>query len=89
MQGLLKKIHELISILPEKDSRLAIKYLDKRDFQSVLEIVESDLYKAEKDKSEVNPDDYIIGLTELRSELLTYMSYLDIPDNSDDYDYYY
>lgn len=89
MQGLLKKIHELISILPEKDSKLAIKYLDKRDFQSVLEIVESDLYKAEKDKSEVNPDDYIIGLTELRSELLTYMSYLDIPDNSDDYDYYY
>lgn len=89
MQGLLKKIHELISILPEKDSRLAIKYLDKRDFQSVLEIVESDLYKAEKDKSEVNPDDYIIGLTELRSELLTYMSYLDIPNNSDDYDYYY
>lgn len=89
MQGLLKKIHELISILPEKDSRLAIKYLDKRDFQSVLEIVESDLYKAEKDKSEVNPDDYIIGLTELRSELLTYMSYLDVPDNSDDYDYYY
>lgn len=89
MQGLLKKIHELISVLPEKDSRLAIKYLDKRDFQSVLEIVESDLYKAEKDKSEVNPDDYIIGLTELRSELLTYMSYLDIPDNSDDYDYYY
>lgn len=89
MQGLLKKIHELISILPEKDSRLAIKYLDKRDFQSVLEIVESDLYKAEKDKLEVNPDDYIIGLTELRSELLTYMSYLDVPDNSDDYDYYY
>lgn len=89
MQGLLKKIHELISILPEKDSKLAIKYLDKRDFQSVLEIVESDLYKAEKDKSEVNPDDYIIGLTELRSELLTYMSYLDVPDNSDDYDYYY
>ena len=89
MQGLLKKIHELISVLPEKDSRLAIKYLDKRDFQSVLEIVESDLYKAEKDKSEVNPDDYIIGLTELRSELLTYMSYLDVPGNSDDYDYYY
>lgn len=89
MQGLLKKIHELISILPEKDSRLAIKYLDKRDFQSVLEIVESDLYKAEKDKLEINPDDYIIGLTELRSELLTYMSYLDVPDNSDDYDYYY
>lgn len=33
------------------------------------------------------PDDYTTALTELRGELLTYMSYLDIPDNSDEYDY--
>lgn len=57
----------------------------------MLEIVESDLYKAEKAKCgrlEVIPDDYIAALTEMRGELLTYMSYLEVPDNSDDYDYY-
>lgn len=57
----------------------------------MLEIVESDLYKAEKAKYgrlEVIPDDYIVALTEMRGELLTYMSYLEVPDNSDDYDYY-
>lgn len=75
-------------ILPEKDAKIVRKYLDKRDFQSVLEIVESDLYKAEKKKpeQEEDPDDYITALTELRGELMTYISYLDIPE--DDYDYY-
>lgn len=84
-------MEELVPILPEKDVKIVKKYLEKRDFQSVLEIVESDIYKANKaksDKLEETPDDYISALTELKGELLTYMSYLDIPDNSDDYDYY-
>lgn len=84
-------MEELIPILPEKDAKIVKKYLEKRDFQSVLEIVESDLYKANKTKTgklEEIPDDYVGALTELKGELLTYMSYLDIPDNSDDYDYY-
>ena len=87
----LKRVEELIPNLPGKDAQLAKKYLESRDFQSVLEIVESDLYKAEKarlGRLEEVPDDYVSSLTELRGELLTYMSYLDVPDNSDDYDYY-
>lgn len=70
---------------------IAKKYLKTRNFESILEIVESDLYKAEKDRFgrlEKIPDDYISSLTELRGELLTYMSYLEVPDNSDEYDYY-
>lgn len=58
----------------------------------MLEIVESDLYKAEKarlSRLETIPDDYVVALTEMRGELLTYMSYLEVPDNSDDYDNYY
>lgn len=88
----LKRIKELTPTLPEKDAKLVKKYLEKRDFQSMLEIVESDLYKAEKAKYgrlEAIPDDYIAALTEMRGELLTYMSYLEVPDNSDDYDDYY
>ncbi len=68
------------------------KYLEKRDFQSVLEIVESDIYKAEKaryGRLEDVPDDYMAALTEMRGELMTYMSYLEVPDNSDDYEDYY
>lgn len=87
----LNRVKELVPTLPEKDANLVKKYLEKRDFQSVLEIVESDLYKAEKAKYgrlEAVSDDYIASLTEMRGELVTYMSYLEVPDNSDDYDYY-
>lgn len=88
----MKRIKELTPILPEKDAKLVNRYLEKRDFQSILEILESDLYKAEKakyDRLEEVPDDYIAALTEMRGELQTYMSYLEVPDNSDDYDNYY
>lgn len=91
MQSPLKRIEELIPSLPGKDAEIAKKYLKTRNFESILEIVESDIYKAEKARMvrlEEVPDDYTTALTELRGELLTYMSYLDVPDNSDDYDYY-
>lgn len=90
MKSPLKRIEELIPALPGKDAQLAKKYLENRDFQSILDIVESDIYKAEKaryGRLEEASDDYISSLTELRGELLTYMSYLDVPDDLDDYDY--
>lgn len=87
----LYKIRELIKELPGKDSTLCEKFLSERDFQSILEIVESDIYKA---RQKVDPmelleesnetDRYISKLLELKSNLDEYMSYLDIPDNSDD-----
>ena len=46
MENPLKKIEELALILPGKDAKLVKDFIDKRDFQSVLEIVESDIYKA-------------------------------------------
>lgn len=88
MKNPLKKIEKMIQTLPEKDAVLAKKYLDKRDFQSVLELVDSDLYKADKDKYgklEDIPDDYVLGLIYLRNELVTYMSYIEIPEDSEDY----
>lgn len=88
---MLKRIESLISFLPGKDAHLAKKFLENRNFESILELVESDLYKAEKAKTRGQkeiPDDYTTALTELRGELLSYMSLLEVPDNSEDYEYY-
>lgn len=88
----LNRVKELVPTLPEKDAKLVKKYLEERNFKSALEIVESDIYKAERakyDRLEAVSDDYIVSLTEMRGELVTYMSYLEVPDNSDDYDDYY
>lgn len=84
MQNRLKRIQELVQVLPEKDAKLASKYLKLRMFDSLLEIVQSDIYKAEKEHNyseDDNPDEYILSLTELEGELLSYMSYLDIPED--------
>lgn len=83
----LQRIEELIAVLPGKDAALAKKFLKERNFEYMLELVESDLYKTMAHVNDA-PDEYASNLTELRGELLTYMSYLDVPDNSDDYDYF-
>lgn len=88
MKNPLKRVGELIPVLPEKDAKLCANYLSQRNFEAILEIVESDIYKARKKKSDELPDDYISSLIELKGELVTYMSYLDVPGNSDDYDDY-
>ena len=83
-----QQIKKLIPNLPEKDAVLALKFLDKRDFESILELVESDLYKLRKTYKEEEPNEQEISLVELKGELITYMSYLEIPDNSDEYEFY-
>lgn len=85
MKNPLKRVEELIPILPEKDAKLCANYLSKRNFEYILEIVESDIYKAKRKNPDELPDDYTTSLIELKDELVTYMSYLDVPDNSDDY----
>ena len=90
MKSSLNRIKNLVKILPGKDSSLAIKFLDDRNFQALLEIVESDLYKAEKNDSNRQNNvvnEYIMSLTELRGELLDYMSYLDISEYEDNYNF--
>lgn len=88
MKNQLKKIQELIQILPEKDAKLATKYLNLRLFDHVSEIVASNLYIAEKEhpyKEGETPDKYILDLIELDGELMSYMCYLDITE--DNYEY--
>lgn len=89
MKSPLDNIKALIPVLPQKDAQLAEKFLNERNFQGILELVESDLYKARKKSSvEEESSEYEVKLMKLMVELQTYMSYLDVPDNSDEYDYY-
>lgn len=88
MKSPLERMRRLIPILPGKDAKLCEDYLNQRNFEVVLEIVKSDIYKARKKKSDELPDDYISTLIELEGELVSYMSILEVPDNSDEYDDY-
>lgn len=88
MKSPLERMRGLIPILPGKDAKLCEDYLNQRNFEAVLEIVKSDIYKARKKESDELPDDYISTLIELEGELVSYMSILEVPDNSDEYDDY-
>lgn len=88
----LYNIRELIKELPEKDAILAAKFLEDRNFQGIMELVESDIYK---ERVRILPDclsiqqeseNRIAKWLELKSNLDEYMSYLEVPDNSDDID---
>ena len=87
----LYKIRELIKELPGKDAALAEEFLSNRNFEAIMELVESDLYKIRQNsnplelvESDSESNIIIDKLIELKTVLDEYMSYLDIPDNSDD-----
>lgn len=93
MSNLYQTLQEEIKCLPPKDYALAVKLLNERKFEPLYEIVDScyklkladDAREVHKEKwQQVNVDD----LLELRADLTEYMSYLDIPDNTDEYDEY-
>lgn len=71
--------------LPQKDAVLAEKFLQDRNFEGILELVESDLYKLRKNSTE-DDDNKELDWIELQKELVSYLSFLVIPDNLD-YDY--
>lgn len=91
--NLTQRIRIGLKCLPPKDYDLASNFLKNRNFESLAEIVEScfllkiadDAKDVHKEKwSNINIDDLI----ELRANLLEYISYLDVPDNTIDYDEY-
>lgn len=89
MSNPLKRMEQLIPSLPPKDATLALKFLKERNFQGILELVESDIYKAHKnnnasDGKDVDEESWM----KLKYELTSYMSYLDLPDNYDDFEEY-
>lgn len=82
---MISQLRKLIWCLPKGDSELANNFLNVRDFESLLDLVSSAIYKVKKyrgsDKySEVDLKSMYI----LKSELILYMDQLSIPDNIDE-----
>jgi hypothetical protein len=87
------KIKQLIENLPEKDVNLGYKFLEKRDFDSLKELVDSAIYKVKKSRSKHdinNIEKYInIDLDELnflKAEVDSYVAQLHIMDEPDNFD---
>lgn len=89
----LDTIKKLSKELPQRDIALAEKFIKNRDFESLLEIVKSDIYLVNKNKQLEQPKEKFLNidlekLMELEGMIREYMSYIFIPDNSED-EYWY
>lgn len=96
------RIKALIPSLPEGDARLAHKFLNSRDFESLQLLVDSSLVRVKKGLSKENPkEEYLkadLGeMRKLKSEIDIYCEAFELPEqeeyedfNSEEYnqDYY-
>lgn len=94
MEQPLNKIRRLSKSLPTKDSELAVKFIEGREFDKLLEIVESDIYLVQQNELLEQPKEKFANinieeLIELKVVLEEYMSFLEISDNSEDDDELY
>ena len=88
MEQPLNKIKRLSKSLPEKDVKFAEKYIESREFDKLLEIVDSDIYLVQQNESLEHPKEKFVNidleeLFDLRNAVDEYMSFLEVPDNSD------
>lgn len=80
-KNLLDKIKELIPSLPNRDIQLGYDFLNKRDFESLKDLVDSAIYKVEKNiKSNTPKEEYtkvnLDELIELKLEVSVYLNQL-------------
>lgn len=78
------RIEALVSSLPEGDARLAHKFLNSRDFESLQLLVDSSLVRVKKGLSKESPkEEYLkadLGeMRKLKSEVDTYCEALELP----------
>lgn len=76
--------------LPERDIPLGHKFLEKRDFDQLKELVDSALYKVKRSIGSENPKEEYLRvdlerLNELKAEVDMYVMQLEVP-SWDDYD---
>ncbi len=86
MNPSVKKIQALVPSLPQKDAVIADKLLSERKFESLLELIDSDIYLVRKDQLKETPKEEYVNISlekllQLRSELSEYMSYLVLPED--------
>ena len=76
----LERIQSLIHVLPEKDRKLANTFIEKRQFESLYELVSSDIYKARKKAKDSNVEEIevsvIADMSILKSEIINYIDRL-------------
>ena len=79
------RIKALISSLPGRDVKLAHRYLNSRDFESLQLLVDSSLVRVKKGLSKESPkEEYLkadLGeMRKLKSEVDTYCEALELPE---------
>lgn len=82
------RIKTLIPSLPEGDAKLAHKFLNSRDFESLQLLVNSSLVRVKKGLSKENPkEEYLkadLGeMRKLKSEVDTYCEVLELPEQEE------
>lgn len=85
------RIKALIPSLPEGDARLAHKFLNSRDFESLQLLVDSSLVRVKKGLNKENPkEEYLKAdleeMRRLKSEVDTYCEALELPEQEDEYE---
>ena len=81
-------IKALIPSLPEEDAKLAHKFLNSRDFESLQLLVDSSLIRVKKGLSKESPkEEYLkadLGeMRKLKSEIDTYCEALELPEQEE------
>lgn len=90
------EIKSLISILPEQDITLALHFVDTRQFESLKDLVDSDVIKLEKQalQYEIDTDEYFVALStldnclQLQQLVNRYLDQLGILENFDEINEY-
>ena len=85
------RIKALIPSLPGEDVKLAHRYLNSRDFESLQLLVDSSLVRVKKGLSRENPkEEYLradLGeMGKLKSEIDTYCEALELPEREGEYE---
>ena len=77
------KIKSLLSALPKKDRQIALNLLEKEDFQTLVELVDSDIKiaKAELDKMQEQDEEIIdenkLIISDMQALKIVIQSYID------------
>ena len=84
------RIKALIPSLPEGDARLAHKFLNSRDFESLQLLVDSSLVRVKKGLSKESPKEEYLkadleGMEKLKLEIDTYCEALEMPMQEEDF----
>lgn len=78
----IERIKSLITSLPNKDRGFAEMFLKQRNFESLWELVISDIYKVRK-HPESYPESDLSDMNVLKAELMSYMDQLCLLDDED------